>query len=585
MPGIITKISGPTVVARNMRTSKMYNLVFVGKMRLLGEVIRIDGDRATIQVYEETTGLTLGDEIIDTGEPLCVELGPGLLSNIFDGVQRPLEEIAKGSAGFISTETLKPLNLFQGQGDTLGVTIPSLNRARKWRFVPSVKGGEEVEEGDIIGTIQETTTITHRVMVPPDVRGVIAEISEGEFSVEDGIAVLEGGTDITLVRKWPVRRPRPFKKKAASVIPFITGQRIIDTLFPIAMGGSVIIPGGFGTGKTVLEQTLAKFAKTDIIIYIGCGERGNEIAEVLADFPGLTDPYTGHPLMDRTTLVVNTSNMPVAAREASIYTGITIGEYYRDMGYNVAVLADSISRWAEAMREISGRLEELPGEEGFPMYLASRLAAFYERGGLVECLGKGERKGSVTVCTAISPPGGDFSEPVTQSAMRVTGAMWALDTNLARRRHYPAINWGRSFSLYHLDGWFKECVVDDWPRLRSELMTILQREEELQDIVQLLGPDSLRDRDRIVAEMGRLLRENYLQQSPYSPVDAFCSLEKQYWMLKIFFKVYETALRELSEGRNMDEIFTEERKIILRDVKNMRVEKLETEGKDIINRI
>ena len=569
MPGIITKISGPTVVAKGMRKSGMYNLVYVGGMRLIGEVIRIEGDSATIQVYEDTYGLKMGEEIIDTGEQLCIELGPGLLSSIFDGIQRPLAEIAGEYKSFIPT----------------GVALPSLNRSRRWHFTPTVNPGDAVEEGDIIGAIQETTSIIHRVMVPQGFRGIIKDIAETDLLIEDKVAILEDGRDIRLIQKWPVRRPRPFKKKITSQTPFITGQRIIDTLFPVASGGSVIIPGGFGTGKTVLEQTLAKFAKSDVIIYIGCGERGNEIAEVLTYFPELIDPYTGYLLMDRTVLVVNTSNMPVAAREASIYTGITIGEYYRDMGYNVAILADSISRWAEAMREISGRLEELPGEEGFPMYLASRLASFYERAGMIECTDDGNRRGSITICTAISPPGGDFSEPVTQSALRVTGAMWALDTNLARRRHFPAISWGKSFSLYQIDDWFRKNVADDWPEMRRWLMSLLQKEEELQDIVQLIGPDALRDQDRIVVETGHLIRENLLQQSPYSPVDAFCPMGKQYSMLKIFSRFYEIALKELGEGRNTDEIFTMERKMILKDLKNMPGEKFPAVTEEIMNRL
>ena len=569
MPGIITKISGPTVVAKGMRKSGMYNLVYVGGMRLIGEVIRIEGDSATIQVYEDTYGLKMGEEIIDTGEQLCIELGPGLLSSIFDGIQRPLAEIAGEYKSFIPT----------------GVALPSLNRSRRWHFTPTVNPGDAVEEGDIIGAIQETTSIIHRVMVPQGFRGIIKDIAETDLLIEDKVAILEDGRDIRLIQKWPVRRPRPFKKKITSQTPFITGQRIIDTLFPVASGGSVIIPGGFGTGKTVLEQTLAKFAKSDVIIYIGCGERGNEIAEVLTYFPELIDPYTGYLLMDRTVLVVNTSNMPVAAREASIYTGITIGEYYRDMGYNVAILADSISRWAEAMREISGRLEELPGEEGFPMYLASRLASFYERAGMIECTDDGNRRGSITICTAISPPGGDFSEPVTQSALRVTGAMWALDTNLARRRHFPAISWGKSFSLYQIDDWFRKNVADDWPEMRRWLMSLLQKEEELQDIVQLIGPDALRDQDRIVVETGHLIRENLLQQSPYSPVDAFCPMGKQYSMLKIFSRFYEIALKELGEGRDTDEIFTMERKMILKDLKNMPGEKFPAVTEEIMNRL
>src|SRR3990170_884662 len=569
MPGVITKISGPTVVARDMRRSKMYNLVFVGEMRLIGEVIRIEDDRATIQVYEETDGLTLGGEIIDTGGPLCAELGPGLLSSIFDGIQRPLAGIAKEAGGIIPT----------------GVTMPALDRRKRWHFTPLVEPGREIGAGDVIGTIQETASITHRVMIPTGVRGILKEIRTGDMCLEDPVATLQDGTDIRPVQRWPVRRPRPFARKITSDVPFITGQRTIDTLFPVASGGSVIIPGGFGTGKTVLEQTLAKFARTDIIIYIGCGERGNEIAEVLTYFPELIDPYTGYLLMDRTVLVVNTSNMPVAAREASIYTGITIGEYYRDMGYNVAILADSISRWAEAMREISGRLEELPGEEGFPMYLASRLASFYERAGMIECTDDGNRRGSITICTAISPPGGDFSEPVTQSALRVTGAMWALDTNLARRRHFPAISWGKSFSLYQIDDWFRKNVADDWPEMRRWLMSLLQKEEELQDIVQLIGPDALRDQDRIVVDTGHLISENLLQQSPYSPVDAFCSMEKQYSILKIFYRFYETSLKELGGGRSMDEIFTMERKMILKDLKNIPGEKFPVVTEEIMNRL
>ena len=552
MKGIIAKVSGPTVVAKNMKTSKMYNLVYVGRERLIGEVIRIEGDLATIQVYEETDGLTLGDEVIDTGGPLCAELGPGLISSIFDGIQRPLTEIMRHRGIYIPAS----------------ISVPYLDRSRKWHFTPLVKRGEKVKGGDIIGIIPETLSIVHKVMVPPDMEGVIKDTGEGFFTVDDTVAILDDGREIKLFHKWPVRKPRPFKKKLSSRIPFITGQRVIDTLFPIPLGGCVIIPGGFGTGKTVLEHTIAKFAKVDIIIYIGCGERGNEIAEVLEAFPELKDPHTGYPLMERTILVVNTSNMPVAAREASIYTGITIGGYYRDMGYDVAILADSISRWAEAMREISARMEELPGEEGFPMYLASRLASFYERSGMVECLGRDGRTGSITVCTAISPPGGDFSEPVTQSALRVTGAMWALDTELARRRHFPAINWSRSFTLYHLDEWFERHVAEDWPSLRAELTGLLEKEEELMDIVRLVGPDALQDRERAVIETGHIIRENFLQQSPFHPVDAFCPLEKQYWMIKIFLSFYKTGLKQLEKGLAIKDIFTEERKLLLKDLRN-----------------
>ncbi len=500
--GIIVRVSGPTVVANNMQTARMYNRVIVGETGLLGEVIRLDADRATIQVYEETEGLCLGEKVTDVGEPLLVELGPGLLASVFDGVQRPLETIRKDQGDLIAR----------------GVVVPALSRSRHWDFQPRVKVGNQVQPGNIIGVIAETPHIEHRVMVPPGCKGRIEEVHKGPLAVTDTAVLLEDGTPIALLQKWPARLPRPFQKRLSPVLPFITGQRVFDLLFPIATGGTAIAPGGFGTGKTVVEQTLAKYAQSDIIVYVGCGERGNEMTEVLSDFPQLIDPATGRPLMDRTVLIVNTSNMPVAAREASIYTGMTIAEYYRDMGYRVAMMADSTSRWAEALREISSRLEEMPGEEGYPTYLATKLAAFYERGGRVSCTGDGDRQGSVTIVSAISPPGGDFSEPVTQSSLRVAGALWALDTELAHRRHFPAIDWKRSYSLYLglLDDWYRKNVAEDWPEVRQELMGLLQKEEELQEIVQLVGIDAIQDQERIILEVSRMVREEFIRQNSFS---------------------------------------------------------------------
>jgi V/A-type H+-transporting ATPase subunit A len=518
----------------------MYNRVIVGESGLLGEVIRLEGDRATIQVYEDTTGLSLGEAVIDAGEPLQVELGPGLLTSVFDGVQRPLEAIR------------------QEQGDWIGrgVVVPALPRTKRWPFVPTVKPGDPVSGGDVIGVVAETPRIEHRVLVPPGVSGNVTEIREGSFRVTETIAALDNGTALTLIQKWPVRTPRPFRERLSPTLPFITGQRIFDLLFPVAAGGTAIVPGGFGTGKTVIEQTLAKYAQADIIVYVGCGERGNEMTEVLADFPGLVDPSSGRPLMERTVLVINTSNMPVAAREASIYTGITIAEYYRDMGYRVALMADSTSRWAEALREISSRLEEMPGEEGYPTYLATRLANFYERGGRVACLGGPERQGSITVVSAISPPGGDFSEPVTQCSMRVAGTLWALDSDLAHRRHFPAINWKRSYSLYmaSLEDYYRRTVAPDWADLRKQMMALLQQEEDLQEIVQLVGVDALQDPQRVTLELGRIFRDDFLRQHAFSEVDAVCPLDKQYWMLKVIF-AYQSLCRDLlKKGRAVEEI-------------------------------
>lgn len=540
MSGIITKISGPTVVARGMAQTRMFNRAAVGQIGLLGEVIRVRRDEATIQVYEDMTGLALGDEVLDAGEPLLVELGPGLLGSIFDGVQRPLDVIAAEHGDWIAR----------------GVKLPALPRDRQWAFTPQVRPGTPVVAGTCLGVVQESERIQHRILVPPGVAGTVGEIRGGTFTITEPIAELDGDHPLTMLQRWPVRTPRPVGERLPPVLPFITGQRVFDMLFPVASGGTVIVPGGFGTGKTVVEQTLAKYAQADIIIYIGCGERGNEMTEVLADFPHLKDPTSGLPLMQRTVLVINTSNMPVAARETSIYTGITVAEYYRDMGYSVALMADSTSRWAEATREISARLEEMPGEEGYPTYLATKLAEFYERGGRVRCLGEKDRQGSVTIVSAISPPGGDFSEPVTQSSMQVTGALWALDSDLAHRRHFPAINWKRSFSLYAapLDPWFRAQIAPDWPQLRTELAALLQKEEELQEIVQLVGIDALQDQERVALEVSRLVREEYLRQNAFSQIDAACPLEKQYWMLKALLQFLGYCLELLKRGRSIEQL-------------------------------
>jgi V/A-type H+/Na+-transporting ATPase subunit A len=532
--GTIVKVSGPVVNAEGMSGAKMYDITKVGDLGLIGEVVRLDGDTAIVQVYEDTSGLHVGERVECTEEPLLIELGPGLLGSIYDGIQRRLVDIGDEHGDFM----------------VRGVTTLALPRDRTWTFEPMVDEGDEVEEGDIVGEVQETAHIAHRVMVPPGMSGKVVEVREGEFTVEDTVIVLEGGGEIKLHQTWPARVPRPTKKKENPTVPFITGTRILDTFFPIAQGGYSIIPGGFGTGKTVTETTLAKWADADIVIYIGCGERGNEITEVLAEFPSLIDPKTGAPLMQRTILVANTSNMPVAAREASIYTGITLAEYYRDMGYNVALMADSTSRWGEALREVSGRLEEMPGEEGYPAYLATRLADFYERCGRAVCLGGDERMGSITAIGAVSPPGGDFSEPMTQNSLRITGAFWALDTSLAYRRHFPAISWIKSYTLYldQVQEWYLKNVAEDWRALRDKAMSLLQKEVELQEIVQLVGPDALPDFAKAVLETTRMLREDYLQQFAFSDTDAFCSLRKQYLMLKVILTYYDCLEEVLVQG-------------------------------------
>lgn len=569
--GTITRVSGPTVVAKGMSGARMFDRVIVGSQGLLGEIIRLEKNQATIQVYEDTTGLSIGEEVVDAEEPLMVELGPGLLSAVFDGIQRPLDAIYIGQGDFIMR----------------GLVTPALPRNKSWIFRPAVKKMDEVGPGDIIGTIQETEKIEHRVLVPPSARGRVKDIGEGEFKVTEPVGLLDTGEELFLYQRWPVRTSRPFKSRLSPTLPFITGQRIFDMLFPIAAGGTAVVPGGFGTGKTVAEQTLAKYANTDIIIYTGCGERGNEMTEVLTEFPKLTDPTSGLPLMKRTILVVNTSNMPVAAREASIYTGITIAEYYRDMGYNVALMADSTSRWAEALREISSRLEEMPGEEGYPTYMATKLAQFYERGGRVLCLGKDVRQGSITIVSAISPPGGDFSEPVTQSSVRVAGAFWALDSTLAHRRHFPAINWKISYTLYtkHLDGWFSKNISEDWPGLRHQLMELLQKEEELQEIVQLVGIEAIPDAERIILETSRLIREEYLRQNAYSDTDAYCPLQKQYWMLKAFLKYLKFCEESLKKGISLEEILINPVRNELTRMKDMPAEGFEEKAMKIIEKL
>jgi len=541
MKGTLIKVSGPAIVAKGMKGSKIYDVVKVGKLGLIGEIIKLEEDMATVQVYEDTTGLHIGEEVASTQLPLAVELGPGLLTGVFDGIQRPLEGIKQLHGDFIAT----------------GVTLPSLDREKKWEFNARVEKGEKVAGGDILGTVQETPHILHKVLVPPNVSGTIAEIKSGTYTVTDEIGKLEDGTSLTLMHEWPVRKARPVKKKLDPELPFLTGQRILDTLFPIVLGGTAIIPGGFGTGKTVLEQTLAKFSNADVIVYVGCGERGNEMTDVLTEFPELVDPRTGEPLMNRTILVVNTSNMPVAAREASIYTGITLAEYYRDQGYSVALMADSTSRWAEALREISSRLEEMPGEEGYPTYMATRLAGFYERAGRAQCLGKEEdRIGSVTVVGAVSPPGGDFSEPVTQASLRISGAFWALDTALAYKRHFPAINWAQSYSLYwdQVSKWFLKNVASDWIQLRIEAQTILQKDAELQEIVQLVGLDALSDQERIILDVAKMITEDYLQQSAFHEIDGTCPPDKQYKMLRLIVDYYDYANKAIGKGMPLSNV-------------------------------
>jgi len=538
--GTIIKIAGPAVIAKGMTGARMYDVVRVGNEGLLGEIIRLEGETAFVQVYEDTSGLQVGEQIESTGNPLTVELGPGLLYGVFDGILRPLESIRKEKGDFIAR----------------GAVADALDRTKKWKFEPLVKAGEQVHPGDAVGWVQEFG-FRHLILVPPGLKGgEVTDIKQGEFTVTETVCRLTDGTELALMHRWPVRQPRPVQERREPREPFVTGQRIIDVLFPVAMGGTAAIPGPFGAGKTVMQQALSKWGEADVIIYVGCGERGNEMTEVLDEFPKLVDPRTGRPLMERTMIIANTSNMPVAAREASVYTGITLAEYWRDQGQKVAVMADSTSRWAEAMREISSRLEEMPAEEGYPSYLSSRLAAFYERGGRAVCIGKPERQGSITVVGAVSPPGGDFSEPVTQATLRITGTFWALDDRLASRRHFPAINWLRSYSLYTplFKQWYKEHMPADFEELRNRAGALLQQEAELQEIVQLVGPDALQDEQRMVIEAGKMLREDFLQQSAYSDVDSDCPLEKSYGILKAILRFYDEASAALKRGMLLDDI-------------------------------
>lgn len=537
--GTISGVSGPTVTAKGMSGARMHTTAFVGKDSLLGEIVGIEGDTVVLQVYEDTTGLSIGEEIVSHGKPLTIRLGPGLLSGVFDGIQRSLETLRLKSGDFIK------------KGVSLDVLLD-----KKWEFIPEVKKGDAIEPGDVVGIVRENESIDHRILVPPAKKGVVKEVRKGEITGDEPVVILEDSGVISLYQEWSVRQPRPFKQRLSPDTPFLTGQRVFDSLFPVAEGGTAIVPGGFGTGKTIIEQALARFAKSDIIVYVGCGERGNEMTEVLSDFPKLSDPSTGLPLSLRTVLIVNTSNMPVAAREASIFIGVTIAEYFRDMGFNVALMTDSISRWAEALREISSRMEEMPGEEGYPPYLATRLGNFYERAGKVKCLGNDNRTGSVTIISAVSPPGGDFSEPVTQASLRVAGALWALDTDLAYRRHFPAVDWNKSFSLYYnsLKEWFTREIADDAVLFRDSIMKILEREGELKEVVQVIGLEALQDADRLTIEAGRIIKEVFLRQSVFNEADAFCTMEKQYWMMKCIIQFYNKAKDALGQGMFLEKI-------------------------------
>lgn len=525
------------VIAKGMRDANMFDVVRVSSRRLIGEIIEMHGDEASIQVYEETSGLGPGEPVESTNVPLSAELGPGLIGSIFDGIQRPLDEIMR----------------LTGSNLKRGVEVPSLSRTRKWKFVPSVQAGEKVQPGDILGSVRETEAVEHKIMVPPEISGTVKDIRAGEYTVEDVIAVVageDGEKELTMMQRWPVRKGRPYKEKLPPDMPLITGQRVIDALFPIAKGGVAAVPGPFGSGKTVIQHQLAKWAEADIVVYIGCGERGNEMTDVLNEFPELKDPKTGRSLMERTVLIANTSDMPVAAREASIYTGITIAEYFRDMGYSVALMADSTSRWAEALREMSGRLEEMPGEEGYPAYLGSRLAQFYERAGRVVSLGKEERMGALSVIGAVSPPGGDISEPVSQATLRIVKVYWGLDSSLAYKRHFPAINWLTSYSLYvdNMGNWFDENVAPDWMELRQKIMSLLQEEAQLEEIVKMVGMDALSAPDRLKMEAARSVREDFLHQNSYHEIDTYTPLPKQYLMMKLVLAFYEQGMQALKNN-------------------------------------
>ncbi|MEJ2708285.1 MAG: V-type ATP synthase subunit A [Anaerolineales bacterium] len=580
--GKVIRIAGPVVGVVGLEGIRLFDVVRVGELGLVGEVIRLSEGLATVQVYEDTSGIRVGEPVISTGSPLAAQLGPGLLGKVFDGLQRPLKVLAGASGDFILR----------------GVDAPAVPEDVFWEFTPQVKEGTHVGPGDLLGVAPESRTIEHRVLVPPGVRGQVLEIRSGDLRVDEVVSILAAERnqrtrpiELKLGQRWPVRKPRPVHLRLDPNEPLITGTRVIDAFFPVAKGGSAIIPGGFGTGKTVAEHSLARWADADVVVYVGCGERGNEMTEVLEEFPTLEDPRTGAPLMERTVMIANTSNMPVAAREASIYMGVTIAEYYRDMGYDVLLLADSTSRWGEALREISGRLEEMPGEEGYPAYLAARLAEFYERSGRVICLGAKDKKngrrrtGSVSVVGAVSPPGGDFSEPMTQNSMRMVGTFWALDYDLSRRRHFPAISWTRSFSLYNLETWYTDKVSSEFPELTTEAMTLLQREVELLEIVQLVGPDALADTERAVLAVARMLREDFLQQSAYHEIDRFCPIEKAYWMLKAILDFYHRCQAAMELDVSLDQITALPVVAEIGRIKELGVQEMESEIQALMERV
>lgn len=573
--GVIKKVAGPLVIASGMNEANMFDVVRVSGMNLIGEIIEMHGDEASIQVYEETSGLKPGEPVTSTGEPLSVELGPGLIGSIFDGIQRPLDDIMQVA----------------GPNLQRGVDVPALKRNNKWDFEPSVKPGEEVVAGDVLGTVQETESVLHKILVPPKVSGIVVDIKQGTFTVDEVVATVKDSKgqdhELTLMQKWPVRVGRPYNEKLPPDKPLITGQRVIDTLFPIAKGGVASVPGPFGSGKTIVQHQLAKWAEADIVVYIGCGERGNEMTDVLNEFPELIDPKTGQSLMKRTVLIANTSDMPVAAREASIYTGITIAEYFRDMGYSVALMADSTSRWAEALREMSGRLEEMPGEEGYPAYLASRLAQFYERAGRVKTLGSTEQEGALSVIGAVSPPGGDISEPVSQATLRIVKVFWGLDSNLAYRRHFPAINWLNSYSLYvdMLSNWFNKNVHSDWIDMRHRIMSILQDEAELDEIVKLVGMDALSSEDRLKLEVARSIREDFLHQNAFHETDTYTPLEKQHLMMKSILSFFDVAKEALNRGIDIDALLTLKVRERIGRLKYVQAEDANAEYENIMNKL
>ena len=572
--GTIKKVAGPLVIASGMRDANMSDVVRVSERRLIGEIIEMHGDEASIQVYEETSGLGPGEPVESTGAPMSVELGPGLITSIYDGIQRPLDDIMKIS----------------GNNLQRGVEVASLKRDKKWAFVPVAKVGDEVEAGDVLGTVQETQVVEQKIMVPYGVSGKVKEIKSGEFTVEEVVAVVttkDGDKELTMMQRWPVRKGRPYVKKLPLDAPLVTGQRVVDMFFPIAKGGVAAVPGPFGSGKTVIQHQLAKWAEADIVVYIGCGERGNEMTDVLNEFPELKDPKTGRSLMERTVLIANTSDMPFAAREASIYTGITIAEYFRDMGYSVALMADSTSRWAEALREMSGRLEEMPGEEGYPAYLGSRLAEFYERAGRVVSLGKDAREGALSVIGAVSPPGGDTSEPVSQATLRIVKVFWGLDAALAYKRHFPAINWLTSYSLYldNMQGWFNGSVAEDWMEGRQKMMSLLTEEAALEEIVQMVGMDALSPGDRLKMEAARSIREDFLHQNSFHEVDTYTPLRKQYLMMKLVLAFYEQATEALSKGASMKVLLGMDVRERIGRYKYTTAENIEAEYEKIMNEL